>query len=74
MPWTLILTLATKLMGWYFTAHKEKKEEQKKFLEFADYLATKELISAKVKMNYKSTMDELDAKVAEANKNETPSA
>lgn len=74
MPWTLILTLATKMLAMYFSAHKEKKEEQAKFLEFVDYLASKDLISAKVKMNYDNAMDELDAKVKEANKNETTGA
>lgn len=73
MPWNLILTLALKLMGYFFTANKEKKEEQKKFLEFADYLASKELVSAKFKMNYDSTMSELDRKIEEAKKNESSS-
>lgn len=73
MPWTLILNLAVKLFGWYFTAHKEKKEEQQKFLEFATYLSTKDIISAKVKMSYDSTMSELDAKIAEEKKNESAS-
>ena len=70
MPWTIILNLAVKLMGAYFTNRKEKQEERQKFLEFVTYLDSKELISAKIKMSYGDTMSELDAKIVEANKNE----
>ena len=71
MPWSLIISFAIKLLGMFFAAHKEKKEEQQKFLEFVSYLSTKDLISAKVKMSYDSTMSELDAKIAEEKKNES---
>ena len=74
MPWTIILNLAVKLMGAYFTGRKEKQEERQKFLEFVTYLDSKELISAKIKMSYGDTMSELDAKIAEANKNENTNA
>lgn len=74
MPWTIILNLAVKLMGAYFTNRKEKQEERQKFLEFVTYLDSKELISAKIKMSYGDTMSELDAKIAEANKNENTNA
>ena len=74
MPWTIILNLAVKLMGAYFTNRKEKQEERRKFLEFVTYLDSKELISAKIKMSYGDTMSELDAKIAEANKNENTNA
>lgn len=72
MPWTLILNLAVKLMGAYFSNKKEKEEERKKFLEFVSYLDSRGLVSADIKMSYDANMSDLDRQIAERKKNESP--
>ena len=72
MPWTLILNLAVKLMGAYFSNKKEKEEERKNFLEFVSYLDSRGLVSADIKMSYDANMSDLDRQIAERKKNESP--
>lgn len=66
--WGTIATIALKLLGAFISRKAQSSEAEKKFIELAQHLQAKKLISAKLKWGRKDNLDELAKKREEARK------
>jgi len=64
--WATIATIALKLLGIFISKKANDDETNKKFLELAQHLQAKKLISANIKWTRKSDLDDLAKKREEA--------
>ena len=70
--WATIATIALKLLSAFISKKAQDQETEKKFLELAQHLQAKKLISANIKWGRQEDLDELAKKREEARKaNET---
>ena len=66
--WGTIATIALKLLGAFISKKTQDKESERKFLELAQHLQAKKLISANIKWHRQDNLDELAKKREEAKK------
>ncbi len=64
--WATILTIVVKLMGAIISKRTEDREAKRRFLELANYLQQKKLISAKMKFERADRLTDLERKRKEA--------
>ena len=64
--WSTIATIALKILGAFISKRANDAEAERKFLELAQHLQGRKLISAKIKWNRKDNLDELAAKREQA--------
>ena len=66
--WATIATIALKLLSAFITRKAANTEAERKFLELAQHLQARKLISANLKWGRADNLDELAKKRAEAKK------
>ena len=64
--WEIVATLAFKFISAYLTRKKADQEAQRKFMELAQHLQAKKLISANMRWNREENLSEMEKKRQEA--------
>ena len=64
--WSALITVAMQIIGFFIKKNAQDEEAERKFLELANHLQAKKLISAKVKFDRDGRLERLRKKRAEA--------